>query len=234
MANKLNCLCNSIKSTSLKWEIPGFRFYKTSSRNKNKRSRMWLHVLQVYLSIHLNFVSVCAQDPIPAVDQIKIAADRRPCLLNSETFRCDEGGYESLLEDCNPFDRFRGHPPQYVERYRGIAPIVSGRIDHYHLLCNLKMHLSKSFFNILRFVAQQMSISFSLMNGINSKKATKKPNWANMKKYCLDSLNVLSIMMTMNMNLAMPHLSVSQQIVVKVGLIWLTALVLTLRRFYVF
>ena len=117
---------NSIKSTSLKWEIPGFRFYKTSSQNKNKSSRMWLHVLQVCLSIHLNFVSVCGKDIRPAFEQLKkISAEQRPCLLNSVSFGENEGGYESLLEDCNPFDRFEGHPPRFPESYRGVAPIVS-------------------------------------------------------------------------------------------------------------
>ena len=120
---------NSIKSTSLKWEIPGFRFYKTSSQNKNKSSRMWLHVLQVCLSINLNFV--CAQDTLPAIDLIKklnaekLPAEKRPCLLESDSFEVNLGGYELLLEDCNPFDRFKGHPPKYVSKYRGTAPIVS-------------------------------------------------------------------------------------------------------------
>ena len=88
---------------------------------------MWLQVLQVCLSIHLNFVSVCAKDILPAIEQLKkISAEQRPCLLNSVSFGENEGGYESLLEDCNPFDRFEGHPPRYPpESYRGVAPIVS-------------------------------------------------------------------------------------------------------------
>lgn len=87
---------------------------------------MWLQVLHVCLSIHLNFVSVCAEDNVPAIEQLnKISAEKRPCLLNSETFEEYEGGYFSLLEDCNPFDRFKGHPPKFPDRYRGVAPIVS-------------------------------------------------------------------------------------------------------------
>ena len=87
---------------------------------------MWLQVLHVCLSIHLNFVSVCAKDILPAFEQLKkISAEQRPCLLNSASFEENEGGYWSLLEDCNPFDRFEGHPPKFLESYRGVAPIVS-------------------------------------------------------------------------------------------------------------
>ena len=91
---------------------------------------MWLHVLQVYVSFHFYFIIVCARDDIPAIDQLKkISPELRPCLLESDSFAENEGGYETLLEDCNPFERYGGYPPKFIDNYRGIAPLVSKTIS---------------------------------------------------------------------------------------------------------
>ena len=77
--------------------------------------------------IYISFISnTTSQEDIPAIDQLpeKSPAELRPCLLRSKSFAENEGGYLSLLEDCNPFDRYKGHPPKYVDEFRGIAPMV--------------------------------------------------------------------------------------------------------------
>ena len=77
--------------------------------------------------IYISFISnTISQEDIPAIDQLpeKSPAELRPCLLTSKLFAENEGGYLSLLEDCNPFDRYKGHPPKYVDGFRGIAPMV--------------------------------------------------------------------------------------------------------------
>ena len=90
--------------------------------------KMWSDVFTFslcFMSLHLHNLN--AQDIVPAVDQVnKLNTSERPCLLNSESFGELEGGYVSLLEDCNTFDRYGGHPPKFFQNFtKGIAPSVS-------------------------------------------------------------------------------------------------------------
>ena len=90
--------------------------------------KMWSDVFTFslcFMSLHLHNLN--AQDIVPAVDQVnKLNTSERPCLLNSKSFEESAGGYVSLLEDCNTFDRYEGHPPRFFQDFnKGIAPSVS-------------------------------------------------------------------------------------------------------------